>query len=156
MAAATCQPHTKRSRPTSSCGRSDPGPRLDVRPIRPFSCPGATPPSNSVARRARTGRRKRSGHGPTKLDTNWTAGQVIGGALDVHRYLGPARLEHTYEVCLEAALRQRGLKVQRQVPVRVRYLDVDLPAAGSESLEGREEWMSSDPPDPSDASVSRC
>jgi hypothetical protein len=26
-------------------------------------------------------------------------------------------LEHIYEVCLEAALRQRGLHVQRQVPV---------------------------------------
>jgi hypothetical protein len=36
------------------------------------------------------------------------------------------KLEHTYEVCLEAALRQRGLQVERQVPVRVRYLDVDL------------------------------
>jgi GxxExxY protein len=35
-------------------------------------------------------------------------------------------LEHTYEVCLEAALRQRGLRVVRQVAVPVRYLDVDL------------------------------
>jgi hypothetical protein len=32
----------------------------------------------------------------------------------------------TYQVCLEAARRQRGLQVERQVPVRVRYLDVDL------------------------------
>jgi GxxExxY protein len=51
---------------------------------------------------------------------------VIGAAIDVHRYLGPGMLEHTYEVCLEAALRQRGLKVERQVPIRVSYLDVDL------------------------------
>jgi GxxExxY protein len=35
-------------------------------------------------------------------------------------------LEHTYEVCLEAALRQRGLLVQRQVPMPVCYLDVRL------------------------------
>jgi GxxExxY protein len=35
-------------------------------------------------------------------------------------------LEHTYEVCLEAALLQRGLRVERQVAVPVRYLDVDL------------------------------
>jgi GxxExxY protein len=61
-----------------------------------------------------------------ELDTDWITGAVMGGAIDVHRYLGPGLLEHTYEVCLEAALRQRGLLVERQVPVRVRYLDVDL------------------------------
>jgi GxxExxY protein len=64
--------------------------------------------------------------GLRKLDTDWITGQVIGGAIDVHRYLGPGLLEHTYEVCLEAALRQRGLGVERQVPVPVRYLNVDL------------------------------
>jgi GxxExxY protein len=61
-----------------------------------------------------------------KLDTDWITGQIIGAAIDVHRYLGPGLLEHTYEVCLDAALRRRGLQVERQVPVRVRYLDVDL------------------------------
>ncbi|MGH7482634.1 MAG: GxxExxY protein [Longimicrobiales bacterium] len=54
---------------------------------------------------------------------------MIGAAIEVHRYLGPGMLEHTYEVCLDAALRQRGLQVERQVPVRVRYLDVDLDCA---------------------------
>jgi GxxExxY protein len=66
------------------------------------------------------------GTGLRKLDTDWITGQIIGGAIDVQRFLGPGMLEHTYEVCLEAALRQRGLQVERQVPVRVRYLDVDL------------------------------
>jgi GxxExxY protein len=66
------------------------------------------------------------GTGLRKLDTDWITGQIIGGAIDVHRYLGPGMLEHTYEVCLEAALQQRGLPVERQVPVRVRYLDADL------------------------------
>jgi GxxExxY protein len=64
--------------------------------------------------------------GLRKLDTDRITGQVIGGAIDVHRYLGPGLLEHTYEVCLDAALRQRGLRVERQVAVPVRYLDVDL------------------------------
>ena len=36
-----------------------------------------------------------------KLDTDWITGRIIGGAIDVHRYLGPGMLEHTYEVCLE-------------------------------------------------------
>lgn len=71
-----------------------------------------------------------------KLGTDWITGEIIGGAIDVHRYLGPGLLERTYEVCLEAALLQRGLRVERQVPVRVRYLDVhfnfnvDVLAAG--------------------------
>jgi hypothetical protein len=81
----------------------------------------------------------RSGYSPVpkRSRTDWITGQIIGGAIDVHRYLGPGMLEHTYEVCLEAALRQRGLQVERQVPVRVRYLDallfnfnVDALAAG--------------------------
>jgi GxxExxY protein len=64
------------------------------------------------------------GTGPRNRDTDWITGQIIGGAIGVQRYRGPGMLEHRYEVCLEAALRQRGLQVERQVPVRVRYLDV--------------------------------
>lgn len=58
--------------------------------------------------------------------TDWITRGIIGGAIEVHRYLGPGLLEHTYEVCLEAELRRRGLRVERQVPVRLRYLDIDL------------------------------
>jgi GxxExxY protein len=61
-----------------------------------------------------------------RLRTDPLTGTIIGGAIAVHRYLGPGLLEHTYEMCLEAELRQRGIRVERQVPVRVRYLDVDL------------------------------
>ncbi len=63
------------------------------------------------------------------LDTDPITAQIIGGAIDVHRDLGPGLLEHTYEVCLEATLRRRGLRVERQVPVPLRYLDVDLDCA---------------------------
>ena len=55
------------------------------------------------------------GNGLRKLGTDWLTGQIIGAAIEVHRYLGPGVLEHTYELCLEAALRQRGLRVERQV-----------------------------------------
>lgn len=61
-----------------------------------------------------------------QLPTDRLTGAIIGGAIAVHQYLGPGLLEHTYEVCLDAELRRRGLDVERQVPVRVRYLDVDL------------------------------
>lgn len=53
-------------------------------------------------------------------------GHIIGGAIEVHRALGPGMLESAYEACLEAELRHRGLRVRRQVPCRLRYRDVDL------------------------------
>jgi hypothetical protein len=43
------------------------------------------------------------GTGLLNLDTDGITGQIIGGAIDVQRYLGPGMLEHTHEVCLEAA-----------------------------------------------------
>lgn len=61
-----------------------------------------------------------------KLETDRLTQKIIGGAIEVHRYLGPGMLESTYETCLEAELRRHGLVVERQVPVRVRYLDLDL------------------------------
>lgn len=64
-----------------------------------------------------------------ELGTDEITGSIIGAAIDVHRYLGPGMLERTYEVCLEAALRQRGLHVERQVQVRLSYLGVDLDCA---------------------------
>jgi GxxExxY protein len=50
------------------------------------------------------------GPGLRKLDTDWITAQIMGGAIDVQRYLGPGMLEHTYEVCLEASLRTRDLR----------------------------------------------
>ena len=47
----------------------------------------------------------------------------------MHRHLGPGMLENTYELCLEAELRRRGLRVERQVTIPLRYLDVELKAA---------------------------
>lgn len=39
----------------------------------------------------------------------------------VHRELGPGLLESVYEIVLFESLRQRGLKVLRQVPISIRY-----------------------------------
>lgn len=67
--------------------------------------------------------------GLRELQTDAITGEIIGAAIDVHRYLGPGMLENAYEVCLDAALRRRGLLVQRQVPVSLRYLDVEIECA---------------------------
>jgi len=42
---------------------------------------------------------------------------LIKGAIAVHRELGPGLLETVYEVVLARELEDRGLAVDRQVPV---------------------------------------
>ena len=44
---------------------------------------------------------------------------VIEAAIAVHRELGPGLLETVYEVVLARELVDRGLKVERQVPVAI-------------------------------------
>ena len=47
---------------------------------------------------------------------------VIGAAIEVHRLLGPGLLESAYEECLAWEIGQRGLIVERQVEVPLRYI----------------------------------
>ena len=53
-------------------------------------------------------------------------GAIIGGAIEVHRELGPGLLESAYEACLIYELRLRKLKVEYQKPLPVFYKDVML------------------------------
>jgi len=46
---------------------------------------------------------------------------VIESAIAIHRQLGPGLLETVYEVVLARDLEERGLKVERQVPVPIQY-----------------------------------
>jgi GxxExxY protein len=52
--------------------------------------------------------------------------QVIGGAIEVHRHLGPGLLESAYEACLCWELANRGLSCRRQVPLPVSYKGVRI------------------------------
>jgi len=52
--------------------------------------------------------------------------QIIGAAIEVHRALGPGLLESAYEACLAYELQERGLKVERQVPLPVVYKGVRI------------------------------
>ena len=52
--------------------------------------------------------------------------KIIGGAIEVHRALGPGLLESAYEACLSFELTQCGLKVERQKPLPVVYREVKL------------------------------
>jgi GxxExxY protein len=49
---------------------------------------------------------------------------IVDSALTVHRELGPGLLETGYEVALAYELKQRGLSVERQVPIAIRYKDM--------------------------------
>ena len=52
---------------------------------------------------------------------------IIGGAITVHRELGPGLLESVYEKCLAFELADRGLLVatQKEIPVRYKNLTFD-------------------------------
>jgi GxxExxY protein len=49
---------------------------------------------------------------------------IIGGAIEVHRALGPGLLESTYKRCLELELQARHLRVVSEIEVPVIYRGV--------------------------------
>jgi len=52
--------------------------------------------------------------------------RVIGAAIEVHRAMGPGLLESIYEQCLVHELGLRGISVQQQLPVQVRFKDLEF------------------------------
>ena len=46
---------------------------------------------------------------------------IVDSAVRLHQALGPGLLETVYEVTLAHALEKRGLSVQRQVPVAIKF-----------------------------------
>jgi GxxExxY protein len=52
---------------------------------------------------------------------NEIAKQIVDAAFQIHKRLGPGLLEKVYEVLLAHELRMRGLKVDREVAVPIRY-----------------------------------
>ncbi len=64
---------------------------------------------------------------------------VIEVAISVHRELGSGLLESVYEVVLVRVLQDRGLKIERQVPVPIEYKGIRFEKASermSLSMEG--------------------
>ena len=51
---------------------------------------------------------------------------VIGAAIVVHKELGPGLLESAYEACLAYELVEKGLKIERQKGLPLRYRGVLL------------------------------
>ena len=53
------------------------------------------------------------------MNENEIGGVVVDAAIAVHREVGPGLLESVYEAVLAHELRDRGLRVERQVPVPI-------------------------------------
>ena len=51
---------------------------------------------------------------------------IIAAAMKVHAAVGPGLLESSYETCLMYELEKRGLPVQRQVSIPLRYEDLRI------------------------------
>ena len=62
-----------------------------------------------------------------KTELNRITQIIIGAAMAVHRELGPGLLESAYEACLAYEIPDRGLAVERQkaLPVKYRGVNVD-------------------------------
>ena len=58
--------------------------------------------------------------------SNEVTREIIGAAIEVHKTLGPGMLESAYEECLSFELKDRGLCIERQIPVPVVYREVKL------------------------------
>jgi GxxExxY protein len=54
---------------------------------------------------------------------------ILDSAIEVHRELGPGLLESVYETVLAYELKQRGLRVESEVSISIRYKNMTFDAA---------------------------
>jgi GxxExxY protein len=59
---------------------------------------------------------------------NQVTGNILGGAIEVHRVMGPGLLESPYMPCLEYELTERGLSYVAQAPIALTYKTLRLDA----------------------------
>ena len=62
----------------------------------------------------------------SKEEYNRLSEIIIGGAIAVHRELGPGLLESAYEACLQFELLDRGLRVERQKEQAIIYRGIKI------------------------------
>ena len=55
------------------------------------------------------------------MDINELSSKIIGGAIEVHKALGPGLLESAYEECIFHELNLQGFSLERQKPLPVTY-----------------------------------
>jgi GxxExxY protein len=60
------------------------------------------------------------------MNINELTEEIIGCAIEVHKYLGPGMLESAYEECLCYELLQSGLSFERQKQIPIRYKSITI------------------------------
>lgn len=55
--------------------------------------------------------------------------RIIESSIYVHQHLGPGLLESAYQRCLAYQLRKKGFKVEEQVPLNLRFEELEIPGA---------------------------
>lgn len=55
------------------------------------------------------------------MDLNQVTGQIVSAAFKIHSALGPGLLESAYRSCMKHELGSRGLKVQTEEPIPIRF-----------------------------------
>lgn len=65
--------------------------------------------------------RREGAKGLRATDVDAISADVVNSAIRIHRELGPGLLESVYEAVLAASLIRMGYKVDRQVPVDIKY-----------------------------------
>ena len=64
----------------------------------------------------------------TRQEIEAIAKIIVDALIYVHRFLGPGLLESTYQACLAHELQKRGIRVQCEVILPVRYDGVTIDA----------------------------
>jgi len=62
----------------------------------------------------------------SRREYNNLSREVIRCAIEVHKGLGPGLLGRVYEDALEYEMKKQGLYVKRQVPVDVKYKELEI------------------------------
>jgi GxxExxY protein len=57
---------------------------------------------------------------------NDIAREIVDAAFHIHKTLGPGLLESVYEIVLSYELKRRELHVKRQVPIPIRYGEIQF------------------------------
>lgn len=60
------------------------------------------------------------------MEDNEITERIIGGAIKVHKTLGPGLLESAYQACLYYELVKSGLSVEKEKPLPLIYEEVKL------------------------------
>ena len=65
----------------------------------------------------------------TEAELNRIAGEIIAGAIAVHRVIGPGCFESAYAPCMAYEFHKRRLAYRMKVPIAIRYEGLTIPRA---------------------------